>query len=88
MTHFFASEYLGITLFTPNLDAIKAAAMPVAVLAGEKSGDAYYVRATRKVAEGLGRQVQIVPGNHLAFLFELGPFAAAIRTVLAAERGG
>ncbi len=88
MTHFFSTEYLGITLFTPNLDAIKAAGIPVAVLAGEKSGDAYYVRATRKVAEGLGLPVQIVPGNHLAFLFEPVPFAAAIQAVLAAGRGG
>jgi len=59
----------------------------VAVLAGEKSGDAYYVRSARKVAEGLGRPLQTVPGNHLAFLFEPAPFAAAIRGVLGAAPG-
>ncbi len=86
MGFFFSKEYLNITLFKPDLAAIKAAGVPAAVLAGEKSGDAYYVRSTRKVAEGLGRPVQMVPGNHLAFLFEPGPFAAAIRGVLAAAR--
>jgi len=88
MGFFFSKEYLNITLFTPDLAAIKASGVPVAVLAGEKSGNAYYVRATRKVAEELGRQVRVVPGNHLAFLFEPGPFAAAIRAILAAGRGG
>lgn len=87
MGFFFCKEYLNITLFKPDLDAIKAAGVPVAVLAGEKSGDAYYVRSARKVAEGLGRPLQAVPGNHLAFLLEPSPFAAAIRGVLASAGG-
>lgn len=87
MRFFFSKEYLNITLFKPNLAAIRAAGVPVAVLAGEKSGDAYYVRSARKVAEGLGRPLQTVPGNHLAFLFEPAPFAAAIRGVLGAAPG-
>ena len=57
--------------------------MPAVVLAGEKSGEAYYVRSSRKVAEGLGCPMRTVPGNHLAFLIEPGPFAAALRDVLA-----
>lgn len=88
MGFFFKREYLNITLFKPNLGAIKAAGVPAAVLAGEASGDAYYVRSARKVAEGLGLPLRTVPGNHLAFLFEPGPFAAAIRGVLASAPGG
>ena len=88
MGFFFAKEYLPITLFTPDLAAIKAADVPVAVLVGAGSADAYYVRAMRKVAEGLDCPVQTVPGNHLAFLFEPAPFAAAIRAVLSAGRVG
>ena len=84
---FFAKEYLPITLFKPDLGAVRAAGVPVAVLAGDKSGDAYYVRAARKVAEALACPLQAVPGNHLAFLFDPGPFAAAIRGVLASARG-
>jgi len=87
MAFFFSKEYLNLTLFKPDLGAIKAAGMPAAVLAGERSGDAYYVRSARKVAEALGCPLQTVPGNHLAFLFEPGPFAAAIRGVLAAASG-
>lgn len=86
MSFFFSKEYLAITLFKPDLAGIRAAGVPVAVLAGDKSKDAYYVRAARKVAEALGCPMQTVPGNHLGFLFEPGPFAAAIRGVLASAR--
>ena len=83
LSFFFSREYLPITLFRPDLDAIRAAGVPSVVLAGERSGDAYYVRSARKVAEGLGCPMRTVPGNHLAFLIEPGPFAGALRDVLA-----
>ncbi len=80
---FFSQEYLGITLFEPDLGAIRAAGVPAVVLVGKKSDDAYYVRAARKVAEGLDCPLVIVPGHHLAFLFDPGPFTQALREVLA-----
>lgn len=86
MGFFFAKEYLGITLFKPDLGAIKAAQVPTIMLAGQKSGDAYYVRSTRKVAEALGCPLHTVPGNHLAFLIEPGPFAESLRGVLASAQ--
>ena len=82
LSFFFAKEYLGITLFQPDLAAVKAAGTPAAVLVGEKSGDAYYVRSSRKVAEGIGCPCVTVPGNHLAFLVDPEPFARALRDVL------
>lgn len=86
MSFFFSREYLPITLFRPDLAALRAAGVPTVVLAGEKSGDAYYVRSARKVAEALGCPVRTVPGNHLAFLIEPAPFADALRGVLASAR--
>jgi len=86
MSFFFSREYLPITLFRPDLAAIRAAEVPIVVLAGDKSGDAYYVRSARKVAEALGCQMRTVPGNHLAFLIEPAAFAAALRAVLASAR--
>lgn len=86
MSFFFSREYLPITLFRPDLAAIRAAGVPTVVLAGEKSGDAYYVRSARKVAEALGCPIRTVPGNHLAFLIEPAPFADALRGVLASAR--
>ncbi len=86
MSFFFSREYLPITLFRPDLAAIRAAGVPTVVLAGERSGDAYYVRAARKVAEALGCPMRTVPGNHLAFLIEPTSFADALRGVLATAR--
>ena len=86
LSFFFSQEYLPITLFRPDLAAIRTAGVPAVVLAGEKSADAYYVRSARKVAEALGCPMRTVPGHHLAFLAEPAPFAAALRDVLASTR--
>jgi len=86
MSFFFSREYLPITLFRPDLAAIRAAGVPTVVLAGERSGDAYYVRSARKVAEALGCPMRTVPGNHLAYLIEPAAFAGALRAVLASAR--
>ena len=82
MSFFFSKEYLGITLFKPDLQAARTAGTPSVILVGEKSDDAYYVRSARKVAEGLGCPSMTVPGNHLAFLIDPESFAAALRDVL------
>ena len=82
LSFFFAKEYLPITLCHPDLGAVRAAGVPAVVLVGEKSGDAYYVRSSRKVAERVGCACVNVPGNHLAFLIDPEPFAAALRDVL------
>lgn len=86
ISFFLSKEYLNITLFKPDLDTIKAAHVAAVVLAGERSGDAYYVRSARAVASGLGCPFIMVPGNHLAFLIEPAPFAQALGDVLASAK--
>jgi len=67
------------------LDRIKASNVPVVALAGEKSGDAYYVRTTEMVAQRLGCPFIRVPGNHLAMKTEPELFGQALRKVLASH---
>ncbi|MFM0341863.1 alpha/beta fold hydrolase [Paraburkholderia fungorum] len=80
---FFRKEYLNLSLCDIALDRITASNVPVVALAGEKSGDAYYVRTTEMVAQRLGCPFVKVPGNHLAMKLEPEPFAQALRKVLA-----
>lgn len=82
MTYFFNREYLNITFFVPDLAAIEAARIPVIMLAGEKSGEAFYVRTAQVIAERLKCPFVRVPGNHLAFIFEPVPFAQSLRRVI------
>lgn len=64
--------------FVPNVDAIRKAKIPTALLVGELSGDAYYARSCPILAEQLGCPCVTVPGNHLAFKLDPQPFALAL----------
>ncbi len=69
--------------FDPNLDAIRKAEIPTALLVGALSGNAYYARSCPILAEKLGCPCVTVPGNHLAFKLDPEPFAVALRECIA-----
>ncbi len=79
---FMAHEYLNLSRYKPDLDAIRRSKVPIVALAGDKSADASYARTARVLAERLDCKYVEVPGNHMAFMIEPGPFAAALREIL------
>ncbi len=82
MDHFMARELIPISTFVPDLAAIARNKVHIVTVAGRLSAEAYYARAARLIAERLGCPYFEVPGNHLAFLNDPVPFAAAIRNIL------
>ena len=83
LAFFFAREYLNITFFEPDLNAIRNAKVPTLLLHGALSEDAFYVRTGRIIAEKLGCPFISVPGNHLAFKLEPPAFARALSELIA-----
>ncbi|MEV4108392.1 alpha/beta hydrolase [Nonomuraea sp. NPDC049695] len=79
---FMAREYLQISTYRPDFDAIRRNRIPVAAAAGRDSGDAYYARTARLHADHLGCEYAEFPGNHLAFIFDPPAFATALTHVL------
>ncbi len=79
---FMAHEFLNLSGYEPDLDAIRRSKVPVVTAAGRASGEAYYARTARLLAPLVGGRYADVPGNHLAFMIEPAPFATALRTIL------
>lgn len=70
LEYFFAHEYAHISSDTPDLEKIKADNIPLVLIAGEDSKDAYYARTARVLAEKLDKPYFTVPGNHVSFKTE------------------
>ena len=79
----FEHEMAQIARFMPNLERIREANIPTALLVGALSGDAFYARTGPVLANELGCQCTTVPGNHLAFKLDPQPFALALRQIIA-----
>lgn len=84
MHFFFGHEYIPITRYCPDLGAVRAANVPMVMLVGERSGEAYYVRTSRAVAEGLGCPCITIPGHHIVFHSDPEDFARAMAAQLGA----
>jgi pimeloyl-ACP methyl ester carboxylesterase len=83
MEFFIAYEVPPFAEFTPNLEALKASRVVLA--AGDASvGEAPH-RAALAVAERLGTQPELFPGDHGGFGTRAEAFAAKLRDVLAAS---
>lgn len=81
---FMAHEYVPISKYTPDLDRVSRAGRPMATAAGVISGDAYYARTARLVAERLAIPYFDFPGHHISFVDMPDEFAASIREAFAA----
>lgn len=83
---FMSREFVPISKFTPDLDLLARVGKPMATAAGTVSGDAYYARTARLVAERLSIPYFDFPGHHLSFLDMPDEFAASLRAALAEVR--
>ncbi|WP_214415012.1 alpha/beta fold hydrolase [Sphaerisporangium fuscum] len=79
---FMAREFLPISTYRPDFDAIRGNRVPLATAAGHDSADAYYARTARLHADLLGCEYAEFPGNHLAFIFDPPAFATALTDLL------
>ncbi|WP_432544960.1 alpha/beta fold hydrolase [Kineococcus sp. SYSU DK002] len=61
---FLAHEYRPISKYTPDLGGLTGSTTPIALAAGVDSGDAYYARTARLVAERCGLPFVEFPGHH------------------------
>jgi pimeloyl-ACP methyl ester carboxylesterase len=82
MERFMAHEFLNISQYKPDLDAIRRNEVPTVTAAGSRSADAYYARTARFMAECLGCRYVEMPGHHLTYAFEPDVFAPALRDIL------
>jgi len=82
MDFFMAREFLPISTYAPDLDAIARQRVPIVAAAGRRSADAYYARTARLLAERLGCRYAEFPGNHNAFMNDTAAFAASLREAL------
>lgn len=79
---FLAKEYVPISRYRPDLDAIRRNGVPAITAAGRESADAYYARTARVQAELLGCRYVEFPGNHLGFIFDAVNFSEVLRGTL------
>ena len=82
MDFFMSKEFVPISTYAPDLDAIARNKVNLVTAAGRRSADAYYARTARLIAERLPCRYVEFPGNHLAFMNDTAAFAAALREVL------
>lgn len=73
--NFFDNEFLIGSTYNPDWRKIVKNKISVGVLAGERSCDAFYARATVEQADVLGCMRTVVPGHHIGFKVEAELFA-------------
>ncbi|MGV0741482.1 alpha/beta fold hydrolase [Mycolicibacterium sp. XJ870] len=79
-THFFDHELRATTRYLPDIAALKAGRVVLGL--GEESGHLVTHRTTIALADLLGMQPVMFPGDHGGFIGAPGAFADALRTVL------
>lgn len=79
---FFEYEYTVFTIYTPNMPKLRDNGVSMAVVAGEKSKDAYYARTTAVQAEMLGCPRIMWPGAHTVYKTSPDAFVRALLDTL------
>jgi hypothetical protein len=67
-----------MTIYCPDLTKVVQNKVSVAVMAGEKSKDAFYARTTVGQAKFMQCPRIVAPGNHFGFDFEAEAFALVL----------
>ncbi|KAM0326262.1 hypothetical protein ACHAQA_006859 [Verticillium albo-atrum] len=74
VANFWDNEYPIVLSYLPNLHRIKTNGTSIGVMRGQRSGDAFFARATNALAEVLDCLHLEVPGHHQAFEVETEAF--------------
>jgi pimeloyl-ACP methyl ester carboxylesterase len=82
---FFMTHYLRVvTGYQPDIAALKAGPTRVVVAVGDASQGQLAYRGGVAVAEQLGTEVAVFPGNHVGFVSRPAEFAETLQKMLAA----
>lgn len=88
MVNFLENDFVIGSMYNPDWRKIVRNNVSVGVLAGKRSEDAFYARATLEQEAILGCQRMVVPGHHAGFDVEAEEFAPALREMIERlERG-
>ncbi|KAL2786094.1 Alpha/Beta hydrolase protein [Aspergillus keveii] len=82
LDYFLKNEFLVLSIFTPNLEQVKAGRVSVATVEGSASGDMFYAKAARAQAEVLGCPHFVWDGGHEPFQTNPEEFVADIERTL------
>ena len=82
LVNFIENDFLIGSTYNPDWRKIIRGRVSVGVLAGKRSEDAFYARATIEQAEILGCPRMIVPGRHAGFEVEAAEFAPALKEMI------
>ena len=80
--HLWENEFLPTMAYTPDLRRVRDNGTSVAVMAGEKSRDAWYARTTFEQANIMGCSRVVAPGHHEGFQVEAEAFAPVLVELL------
>jgi pimeloyl-ACP methyl ester carboxylesterase len=84
---FFKHEYMQFIHYLPDIERIRNNNVSMVVAVGRDSGnDAYYVQASRALADKLGGAIIEFPGHHDVSFWMPEEFASAVRSTLESRR--
>ncbi|HVF74458.1 MAG TPA: alpha/beta hydrolase [Acidimicrobiales bacterium] len=78
---FMRYEMRAISSFVPDYEALRAARVPMAIAGGLDTGDAYYNRTGKVVADELGIEFVELAGDHLGYGSDPVGFARGIKPI-------
>jgi pimeloyl-ACP methyl ester carboxylesterase len=82
IVYFLTNEFHNLSHYLPDFAKIKASKVPMIAVSGELSGDVYYARTSRVLAEEVGCPLRVMSGHHIAFVPDPETFAAELRGLL------
>ena len=81
-TRLFQFEFLIASTYNPDWRRIVASGVSIGVLAGRRSGDAFYARSTIEQAKVLGCERPLVAGHHAGFEVEPEAFKEGLEEMI------
>jgi pimeloyl-ACP methyl ester carboxylesterase len=82
MPYFFAAEMPVISMWMPDLAALRRLQVPILGLVGRDSGDAYYSRATQILCSEIDCPWRMISGRHVAFAQDPATLATELAAAL------
>ena len=83
---FFKHEFRSFYRYLPNIEGIREYGVNMVTAVGKESDNAYYVQATRALADRLGCDIVEFPGHHDVSFWMPEEFASAVQQTI--ERHG
>lgn len=82
LDYFMANEFHNLSHYAPDMTKLKANGVPMIAVAGRLSGDAYYARTAKVLADSIGCPHRLMSGHHIAFVADPVTFAGELGELL------